>query len=238
MWPSLEVASRVSDVANIALVCSLVVGVVATVLIVWAANVKESHWDTERLTLVKETARLSAEAEKARGEIAAAQSAAATATERAATANERAALLEKEAAQLGLDLENEKKKRQGRVLLKEQFDAIQAVKGKLTHANVMSESNAESMLFSHLIIDALEAADVEVRIYFPPPNFILTGIEIWSPNFADPPMDAFTEAGLMPGWGKIDMMPFPGVPHDVPLIVVGERPLELGGRPYFGPPKK
>jgi hypothetical protein len=48
MWPSLETASHVSNVANIALVCSLVVGVVATGLIVWATGIKERLWETER----------------------------------------------------------------------------------------------------------------------------------------------------------------------------------------------
>lgn len=48
MWPSLETASRVSDFANAALVCSLVVGVVATWLIVWMGNVKEAYWESDR----------------------------------------------------------------------------------------------------------------------------------------------------------------------------------------------
>ena len=48
MWPSLEAATTVSDIANFALIGSLVVGVVSTVLIVWMANVKESHWEANR----------------------------------------------------------------------------------------------------------------------------------------------------------------------------------------------
>jgi len=48
MWPSLETASRVSDVANIALVCSPIVGVVATAMIVWMSSVKESYWENDR----------------------------------------------------------------------------------------------------------------------------------------------------------------------------------------------
>jgi hypothetical protein len=44
MWPSLETASKIADWANILLIGSLVVGVVSTCLIVWMANVKETHW--------------------------------------------------------------------------------------------------------------------------------------------------------------------------------------------------
>jgi hypothetical protein len=48
MWPSLETASFVSTLANWALVASLGVGVVATLLIVWMGNVKEAYWDADR----------------------------------------------------------------------------------------------------------------------------------------------------------------------------------------------
>jgi hypothetical protein len=43
MWPSSELASRIYDFANAALIVSLVVGVVATVLIVWMGNKKETY---------------------------------------------------------------------------------------------------------------------------------------------------------------------------------------------------
>lgn len=48
MWPSLDVASRIADMANIFFIGSLVVGVVSTILIVWMASVKEHHWDQLR----------------------------------------------------------------------------------------------------------------------------------------------------------------------------------------------
>jgi len=68
VWPSFETASRLYDVANFALIASLVVGVAATVLLVWMGNVKEGYLRRD----------------------------VASAGERAATANERAAILEKE----------------------------------------------------------------------------------------------------------------------------------------------
>jgi hypothetical protein len=77
LWPSLEVASRIADIANLSFIGSLVVGVISTVAIVWMATVKESHWDiarqqsAERIAeLNRETARLSAETEASRAAIA------------------------------------------------------------------------------------------------------------------------------------------------------------------------
>jgi hypothetical protein len=68
MWPSLETASHIADVANVFFIASLVIGVVSTILIVWMANVKETHWDTDRRAsreriaqLDNETARLRAQ---------------------------------------------------------------------------------------------------------------------------------------------------------------------------------
>ena len=43
MWPSEATASRLYDIANIALIAALVVGVIATVLVVWMGNVKEGY---------------------------------------------------------------------------------------------------------------------------------------------------------------------------------------------------
>jgi hypothetical protein len=43
MWPSLEWAERLYSTANVALILSLAVGVIATVLIVWMGNVKEAY---------------------------------------------------------------------------------------------------------------------------------------------------------------------------------------------------
>lgn len=43
MWPSFAIASRLYDVANFAFIASLVIGVAATVLLVWMGNVKEGY---------------------------------------------------------------------------------------------------------------------------------------------------------------------------------------------------
>jgi hypothetical protein len=47
MWPSFETASRIVDIANFFLIVSLVMGVIATVLIVWMGNKKEEHLTAE-----------------------------------------------------------------------------------------------------------------------------------------------------------------------------------------------
>ena len=43
MWPSEELASRIYDWANWGLVVGLVIGIIATVLVVWMGNVKEAY---------------------------------------------------------------------------------------------------------------------------------------------------------------------------------------------------
>jgi len=48
MWPSLPVANHIADLANIFFIGSLVVGVAATVLIVWMSGVKEAYWEKDR----------------------------------------------------------------------------------------------------------------------------------------------------------------------------------------------
>jgi hypothetical protein len=43
VWPSFETAARLYDLANTAFIASLVIGVAATVLLVWMGNVKEGY---------------------------------------------------------------------------------------------------------------------------------------------------------------------------------------------------
>lgn len=47
LWPSLETASRIFDVANIVLIISLVLGVAATAALVWMGGVKEAYLDRD-----------------------------------------------------------------------------------------------------------------------------------------------------------------------------------------------
>jgi len=66
LWPSLDTASSIADKANVALIGSLVVGVVSTVLIVWMGNVKESHWELDRTASAERIAQLNNETARLR----------------------------------------------------------------------------------------------------------------------------------------------------------------------------
>jgi len=65
MWPSLATAERVADVANIFFIGSLVVGVVATITIVWMTNVKERYWDQDRQASAERIAALTTQTAEA-----------------------------------------------------------------------------------------------------------------------------------------------------------------------------
>ena len=92
MWPfsfsemPLETANWWSDVANMVLVASLVVGVAATFVVVKAGNVKEAFWDKAREDAIKDISEANARGEEAKKE--------------ASKANERTATLELEAEKL------------------------------------------------------------------------------------------------------------------------------------------
>jgi hypothetical protein len=66
MWPSVETASRLYDLANIVLILSLIAGVVSTALIVWMSNVKEGALRLEIATLGVEAAKANEAAERER----------------------------------------------------------------------------------------------------------------------------------------------------------------------------
>jgi hypothetical protein len=64
MWPSLPVANHIADIANWFFVGSLVVGVVSTILIVWMAGVKETHWELDRRESGERIAQLNNDTER------------------------------------------------------------------------------------------------------------------------------------------------------------------------------
>lgn len=57
LWPSLETASRIFDIANAVLVVSLVLGVAATAVLVWMGGIKEAYLNQE-LAVTNERAAL------------------------------------------------------------------------------------------------------------------------------------------------------------------------------------
>lgn len=183
MWPSLESANRISDFANWGLVASLVVGVISTVLIVWMASTKEGYWDRERdaareriAGLVKDTERLSGDAEAAKAEIATAQNNAATANERAAAANERAAALEKEATQARLEQERLKGLVNWRVIDPAKISALASAlrqsTGTVTLRYVATDAEAVGVAvqISKALEEANRLAGRQVWTYTPDPH--------------------------------------------------------------------
>jgi hypothetical protein len=83
MWPSLPVANHIADVANFFFIGSLVVGVVATVTIVWMTGVKEAHWDEDRRGSAERIAALITQGDQLRKDTADANARAADANARA-----------------------------------------------------------------------------------------------------------------------------------------------------------
>jgi hypothetical protein len=74
MWPfsklSLPWATFWYDIANIALLCSLIAGVISTFILVQAGHIKEHHWDIAREQSRERVATLETELENAQAAIA------------------------------------------------------------------------------------------------------------------------------------------------------------------------
>lgn len=86
MWPSLEFASKMFNVCNVALVIGLVITAAATVAVIWAANQKEEYLNRELAESRERTAALEQQAGESRIAVAKANSDAAQSLERAAKA--------------------------------------------------------------------------------------------------------------------------------------------------------
>jgi len=152
MWPSEAWATLIYDVANIALIAGLVIGAIATVLIVWMGNVKETY-------LKKDLAET---------------------TERAAKANERAANLENEAAQAKLELERLKKHLAPRKLDRKAFLKELEGKSKAPVQILFLKDDPDSLNFAQDIEQALGAAGWSVvsRDVIPTPDGVKTRLDI------------------------------------------------------------
>ena len=170
MWPSYETASSIYDKANIALLVGLVIGIIATLLIVWMGNVKEEY-----LNLDVGTANVVAE--KARAD-------AANANVQAADANERTANIEKHNLELQTTLERE---RSARLKLEAQIaprslataqrealdKALRSAPKPLT-VELTLLGDQEARMYGEQILSILQGAKIqvntiEVGIKAPPP---------------------------------------------------------------------
>jgi hypothetical protein len=145
-----------------------------------------------------------------------------------------------------LDLERERAKLAPRAITKQQWDALQELKGEVSEVNITYEwGNLEAGQFVGQIQAALKNAGVKAIQTPAEPNFHWSGnmfaihTKSDTPEHDDPIVAAFTKAGLGGQAGEAIFALFPmshTLQHiDVPIIAIGERPLEYITKPYFSP---
>ncbi len=107
MWPSisLPLANKIADIANLFFICSLVVGVVSTIVIVRMTGVKERYWEEDRQASAERIAKLATQGEQLKKETAEARAELGSANAEIAKANASIAEAQKEAAQARLEQE-------------------------------------------------------------------------------------------------------------------------------------
>jgi hypothetical protein len=146
-----------------------------------------------------------------------------------AKANERAAELE-------LALTKEREKNSPRVWKKEQFDALQALRGTVADVGVISQRNClECRSFANHIELALHQAGVQLYGDDTLDPIQLTGIAVYLPhdeNFDTSPLVlALRAAELNPAVMRhVDTSQ---MRIDIPVIVVGEKPVPYFAMPFF-----
>jgi hypothetical protein len=140
------------------------------------------------------------------------------------------------ATELQVALEEERKKRLGRSLTKEQFDILQTLRGKVKKVYVTCDRDPEALYFSGQISTALTHAGIEVIARPPKSGHVGTGVLIllgstWPGSATKHPLvDAFFRAGLLAGTWQGS----PDFPSDAPIILIGQKMVELGNA-YFPP---
>ena len=118
-----------------------------------------------------------------------------------------------------------------RRLSKDQFEAIQEIKGKVQSVSVLAQASClECAFFSFEIVMALQEAGVSVKWYPGRIDAGWKGIYIFLPTFPpkpdEPLFEAFTKAfvplsgGVISVGSSFSMGP---IPLDIPLIAVGEK---------------
>jgi hypothetical protein len=232
MWPSLATAERVADIANVFFIGSLVVGVVATVTIVWMTNVKERYWDQDRqasaeriVTLTTQGDRLRKDTEDARAELGKANA-------DIARANARAAALENDAAQARLEQERLKAQLAWRTLSPEQTVSLQArLAQKPNQVNIQypagdTEAEYLAIQFANLFGKAgWQVAMLSATIH----GSVVWGIFIPDPAYDATPTirEAFTAAGISFSTGALPPagMGFGNSLPNAPTLFIGSKPI-------------
>jgi hypothetical protein len=147
------------------------------------------------------------------------------------------------AAQLALDLEKERQKTSPRPWTKEQFDAIQSMKGQIPAVAVIGQKDCvECILLANHLVTAFHDAGAEI---FGDNTLELaraTGIMVFLPPGSGKMAEnlvvvALRKAGLEPSTIRMDeryAVQY-GMRIDVPIIQVGERFPQYVQFPYFPP---
>jgi hypothetical protein len=140
-----------------------------------------------------------------------------------AKANERAAAL-------NAALDKEREKTSPRTWKKEQFDAIQSVRGKVTDVGVLVQRNClECFMFANHLELALHQAGVRLYGDDSLPTGQLTGIAVYLPQLemdhseTHPLVIALRAAELNPFVIRHNPPEFSQMRTDIPVIVVGEK---------------
>jgi hypothetical protein len=152
---------------------------------------------------------------------------------------EKAAMAVERAAKAELETEQLRAKIAPRALTKEQFDALQGLKGKVSKVYLMMDSDSEVLQFGMQIVSALLKQDIEVKWLTAPLGWPSQDIQVWLPESEmssserHPLAVALNKAGLgglVMSLANISL----DVPRDVPIIRVGGKRLVYEALPYFG----
>jgi hypothetical protein len=164
------------------------------------------------------------------------------------TAKTELAKQQQRAAQAESELSELQTYQQPRQLTKEQFDAIQTLRGRYSAINVAFDSAEDSEMFATEIAVALKAAGIQSTIFRrADPSHSTGGIMLYDPHaFANPEgpptggeplLSALKSVGLF-GGAMLSGMPIDiPAPVEIPMLIVSGRPFPKGTpSPYLGPP--
>ena len=131
-----------------------------------------------------------------------------------------------------------------RSLTKEQFDAIQELRGKIAAVNVCSETDAKSYWFSQQVAIALQKAGIKVLGYERGPGVHSTANILYDehaftnpngkPTAGEPLTSVLAKAGIMTGSLLARMPSDVHAPADIPMILIGGKFPVPPKPPYLG----
>jgi hypothetical protein len=143
-----------------------------------------------------------------------------------AKSNAIAKAAEEETAKTKLQLAQEIERNTERGLLKQQYEAIQSLKGKISEINLRWSPAADAAFFAKDIEIAFRQADITVHHIDAPKDFWFTGIDVWEPGYAageGPVFKALSAAQL------VTSSSLPPMKDGPPTVSVGVKP---GGLKY------